>query len=204
MPTGYTALVEDGTVTELRDYMLICARAFGALIMMRDDPMDAPIPEKLEADTRYYDEQIATLTAEIGRLTAMSADHALTESLAANDEARRRHREYEAADQLRLDRHLAMAEKVKAWEPPSPDHVEYKAFMLQQLEVSSRWLGSKRELPDMPIGEAWRRERLADLSDSLSRAIKSRAEEIERTAGRQKWLDDLRGSLPPATGEVAA
>lgn len=198
MPTGYTAKVEDGTVTELRDYMLICARAFGALISMRDDPMDAPIPEKLEPSTDYYDEQIAALTKEISRLSAMTADEALTASLAANDETRRLHREYEAADQLRLDRHLAMAEKVKAWEPPSPEHVEYKAFMLQQLEVSSRWLGTKRELPPMPIGEQWRHERLADLAENLARAHKSRAEEIERTAGRQKWLDDLRGALPPA------
>lgn len=203
MPTGYTAKVEDGTVTELRDYMLICARAFGALIMMRDEPDDAPIPEKFEPSTRYYDEQIATLTKEISRLSAMTADEAMTESLAANNEARRRHREYEAADQLRLDRHLAMAEKVKAWEPPSPEHVEYKAFMLQQLEVSSQWLGTKRELPPMSIGEAWREERLADLTDNLARATKSRAEEIERTALRQKWVDDLRAALPPASGEVA-
>lgn len=204
MPTGYTAGVESGEVTELRDYMLICARAFGALISMRDDPMDAPIPEKLEASTTYYDKQIDALTTEIGRLSAMTADEAMTESLAANNDARRRHREYEAADQLRLDRHLAMAEKVKAWEPPSPEHAEYKAFMLQQLDVSSRWLGTKRELPAMPIGEEWRKQRLADLGENLAHARKSRAEEIERTAQRQKWLDDLRGSLPPVAGEVAA
>lgn len=203
MPTGYTAKVEDGTVTELRDYMLICARAFGALIMMRDEPMDAPIPEKFEPSTDYYDKQIVTLTAEISRLSAMTSDEALTESLAANNEARRRHREYEAADQLRLDRHLAMAEKVKAWEPPSPEHVEYKAFMLQQLEASSQWLGSKRDLPPMSVGEAWRQERLADLTDSLARATKGRADEIERTAKRQKWVDDLRASLPAAS-EVAS
>lgn len=204
MPTGYTAQVEDGTVTELRDYMLICARAFGALISMRDDPMDAPIPEKLEASTGYYDEQIAALTNEISRLSAMTADEALTASLAANDETRRLHREYEAADQLRLDRHLAMADKVKAWEPPSPDHIEYKAFMLQQLEVSSRWLGTKRELPPMPVGDEWRKQFLADLAERLESAQKNRAEEIERTASRQKWLDDLRSALPPVAGEVAA
>ena len=204
MPTVYTAKVEDGTVTELRDYMLICARAFGALVMMRDEPMDAPIPEKFEPSTKYYDEQIAVLTKEISRLSAMTADEALTASLAANDETRRRHREYEAADQLRLERHLAMAEKVKAWEPPSPDHVEYKAFMLQQLEESAKWLGTKRDLPPMSIGETWRQERLADLADSLARATKRRSEEIERTAQRQKWVDALRAALPPASSEVAA
>lgn len=204
MPTSYTAKVEDGTVTELRDYMLICARAFGALVMMRDEPLDAPIPERFEPDTRYYDEQIAMLTKEISRITALTPDDALTESLAANNEVRRLHREREVADQERLRRHQAMAAKVRAWMPPSPDHDEYKAFMLQQLEESAKWLGTKRDLPPMSIGETWRQERLADLADSLARATKRRSEEIERTAQRQKWVDALRAALPPASSEVAA
>jgi len=201
MPTGYTAKVEDGSVTELRDYMLICARAFGALIMMRDDPMDAPIPTKLEPDTGYYDKRITELTADIAKLSAMSADDVLTESLAANNEARRRHREYEAEDQRRLERHQAMAAKVEKWRPPTREHVEYKQFMLQQLEVSSQHLGSTLDLPAMPIGEEWRAKRLSDLQSQLAQNQRNRDQEIERTAGRQKWLDALLASLP---GEVSA
>jgi hypothetical protein len=196
MPTGYTAKVESGETTELRDYILTCARAFGALIMMRDDPMDAPIPKKLEPDTRYYDERIASLTADIAKLSAMSSDDALTESLAANNEARRRHREFEAEDQLRLERHQAMAAMVEKWRPPTRDHVELKSFMLQQLEVSSRHLGGHRELPDMPIGEEWRQKRLSDLKWQLENARENRDKEIERTAGRQAWIDALFASLP--------
>jgi hypothetical protein len=30
MPTGYTAKVNDGSITDLKSYALICARAFGA------------------------------------------------------------------------------------------------------------------------------------------------------------------------------
>ena len=45
MPTGYTADIQDGKITTLREYALSCARAFGALIMMRDDPHDAPIAD---------------------------------------------------------------------------------------------------------------------------------------------------------------
>ena len=197
MPTGYTAKVDDGSLTDLRDYMLICARAFGALIMMRDDPLDAPIPEKLEPSTRYYDERIADLTAEIADLTAMTADQALTKSLAHNDGIRQRHREYEASEQVRLHRHLAMIEKVQAWTPPTPDHVEYKEFMLQQLRISSEHMGMSRPLPPMEIGEVWRAERLADLKASLAITTKHRAEETERTASRQGWVDSLRASLPP-------
>lgn len=45
MPTGYTAGVKDGTVTDFKAFVMQCARAFGALIDMRDDPSDVPIPK---------------------------------------------------------------------------------------------------------------------------------------------------------------
>ena len=46
MPTGYTAPIKDGI--SFNDFMWGCARAFGALIMMRDDPPGTPIPERFE------------------------------------------------------------------------------------------------------------------------------------------------------------
>jgi len=48
MPTGYTYPVVEGKITEFSDFALSCARAFGALITMRDDPHDTPIPETFE------------------------------------------------------------------------------------------------------------------------------------------------------------
>ena len=47
MPTGYTAtLMEKGQT--FQEFIMGCARAFGALIEMRDSPNDAPIPDKFE------------------------------------------------------------------------------------------------------------------------------------------------------------
>lgn len=43
MPTGYTAKVESGEVTELRDYMLICAIGWIVSKMLRyREPIVAP------------------------------------------------------------------------------------------------------------------------------------------------------------------
>ena len=44
MPTGYTYDLYDGKDIEFPDFVMKCARAFGALIEIRDDPMDAAIP----------------------------------------------------------------------------------------------------------------------------------------------------------------
>lgn len=38
------------------EFAMRCARNFGALIMMRDEPLDAPIPEKFEPSGYYKKE----------------------------------------------------------------------------------------------------------------------------------------------------
>lgn len=73
MPTGYTHKVQEGTITEFKDFALSCARAFGALITMRDDPMDATIPDVIEPDG-YYAECVAERKSEFERLQSMSVD----------------------------------------------------------------------------------------------------------------------------------
>ena len=55
MPTGYTAPVEDGSITDLRAYALRCARNTGHLYStLQDVPLDAPIPAVLTADLTYW------------------------------------------------------------------------------------------------------------------------------------------------------
>lgn len=198
MPTGYTAGVESGEITEFRDYLTTCARAFGALIDLRDEPLSADLPEKLEPHTKYYDEQIPVLEARIAEITALTPDQVLTVSLAANDEIRAARRKYEAEDQIRLDRYRAMRSHVEAWQPPTPDHVELKTFMLQQIDTCTDSIGRPfPPLPDLSIGEEWRAERLVDLGQQLDRAKTRRAEEIQRTADRNEWIAQLRASIPP-------
>jgi len=36
MPTGYTTGVQDGTVTEFKDFALLCARMMGEIIIKYD------------------------------------------------------------------------------------------------------------------------------------------------------------------------
>src|SRR5688572_14375055 len=71
MPTGYTStLMEKGQ--SFPEFTMLCARAFGALIEMRDESLDATIPEKFEPSD-YYTDRIAALKAELDTLTSMNA-----------------------------------------------------------------------------------------------------------------------------------
>src|SRR5687768_6886698 len=81
MPTGYTHPVVDGKITEFNDFALSCARAFGALITMRDDAMDAPIPEEFKPETNYHDDRIAADTKRMGEIQAMTLADANTAAL---------------------------------------------------------------------------------------------------------------------------
>ena len=71
MPTGYTAAVKDGITFE--QFAWSCARAFGALIDMRDSPTGAPIPQRFEP-SQYNAVEAEKASAEIERLKREHAE----------------------------------------------------------------------------------------------------------------------------------
>ncbi len=62
MPTGYTADIAKGIT--FQQYAWSCARAFGALVMMRDEPSDAPIPEAF-TPSDYHVKALAEARAKL-------------------------------------------------------------------------------------------------------------------------------------------
>ena len=52
MPTGYTDRIYRGVETSFRTFMLECARGFGALVHLRDEP-GAPIPDVIPPSDYY-------------------------------------------------------------------------------------------------------------------------------------------------------
>ena len=73
MPTGYTAEVQKGISFD--KYALNCARAFGALVSMRDEPSDKEIPEKLEPSD-YHFKAKATAENNLSTLNSLSNEAA--------------------------------------------------------------------------------------------------------------------------------
>lgn len=200
MPTGYTNKVQDGSITELNNFVLTCARGFGALIMMRDTPSDAKIPEQFEPsdfDLKALKEHQAR-KAEIEAMSADAADDA-----AASEYKDRVFRNIERLAEIDAQkrRYEEMVDKVRGWEPPSEDHRELKTFMQQQLlsSIDFDCSGSLREIYTRPVermtGAQWREKNLAELSKSIDRHAASHTEEIARTEGRNKWVRRLRESL---------
>lgn len=199
MATGYTADVCSGKQTEFADFAMTCARAFGALITMRDDPMDADVPEEFEPGT-YNAKRLEEATTAASELRSMTAERAEKAASEAYETAIARHLEYEAEENASDARVEAMMERVSAWTPPTAEHVEMKKFMLEQLRISKR--GSYRSAPPQKLsGPDWLDAERLKVECDIAYHAAEHAKEVERAKGRTEWVRALRASLAQAASE---
>lgn len=195
MPTGYTAPIKEGISFE--EFVWGCARSFGALILMRDDPTDAPIPEFKPSE--YHANALVEARAELARLNAMTSEEADAEALRehANFVAERG-RWQKDSDELR-SKYEAMLAAAKAWKPPTANHAGLKEFMVSQIEESIRFdcHDYSTDMQSKPqSGEEWLSERIGQATDRIGRYAKENEEEIARANSRNSWVKQLHASVP--------
>lgn len=195
MPTGYTAAVGDGEVTEFSDFAMTCARAFGALVTMRDEPADAPVPDEFPVD-EYPMRMFIQNSERLNELRAMSLVDADVAAMVAYSEAVEEYRCHQQEQAATRARYEAMLDKVRAWRPPTPDHVEMKKFMVQQLEQSIRFdCGYERPAPVRQDGATWVAEQIAQAERNAERYAAEHEKAVERAEQRTAWVRALRESL---------
>jgi len=198
MPTGYTAPIADGIT--FKEYAMGCARAFGALIMMRDEPQNAEIPEAFEAST-YHKDAIEKASMELKELLAM--DHATAAAKAK--EAHKKHIDYHteaiAKNEALAVKYKAMLAAVEAYESPSPDHDNFKKFMADQItesmefDCSSKYHREAIESAKLMSGAEWILAEKKRLEDSMEYHKREYQKELDRTNKRNEWIRKLRDSL---------
>jgi len=198
MPTGYTAGVQTGEVTDFKKFAMTCARAFGACVTMRDDDSDAEIPEEFPVDD-YHEKALAAARQDLIAFDAMSDADAIKAHAAFCADRVRFERETIELHSKERARYEAMLAKVEAWKAPSSDHAEFKAFMVQQLKESIKWDCYEIEPTKLPNVDTWKEIRRAELERSVAYHTEGRDKEIERTASRNLWLKQLRESLATST-----
>ncbi|OIN06131.1 hypothetical protein BFS86_19705 [Shewanella algae] len=192
MPTGYTAVVGDGKITTLREFALICARGMGACIMMRDEPWDAPIPERFEPQTKYHDDKLEEAKAVLETLPKLSEAECESRAVEEYKSTMASDAKYRAERELRNSRYRSMLDAVSSWHT---DAEGIKEFMVEQLNISiERDYPSKS--PVKLTGAEWREDRLKQAHHDVAYHERARGEEIWRTQERNRWLSDLRSSLP--------
>lgn len=193
MPTGYTAAIA-GDITFER-FVMRCARAMGACLHMRDEPMDAEITA--HKPSAHYKESLARVEAERDRIDAMSPADAEAAAKADYLTKKESRDSYAEKNQELRDKYLAMFAKVDAWKPPTEGHQEFKNFMLGQLKDSIEFDCGATIWPEAKrlSGDDWLAEQKAANAKQLEYSRDSLAKEIERVTASNDWIYKLRKSL---------
>jgi len=193
MPTGFTQLINDGV--DFKTFVMRCSRAMGALIMMRDDPDDAKIPERFEPNG-YHLREGEKAHKELTRLKSLTTKQIKSEI----------NKEFRAAINQREKRTIDIAKqragyektllKVKEWQPPSPEHVEFKGFMIQQIESSIEFdCKIYNENIEKLSPELWISTKITKCLRDIEYHGKKNDLEISMTESRNIWISRLRKSL---------
>lgn len=189
-------LAENDNVS-FKDFALRCARNFGALVDMRDEPLDAPIPERFEPKDRYkkryenakddYENFVANPPSE------EEIDRKYAEYVTKMMEAAAKYNKEIAVQRKRYE---AMLEKAREWEPPTSEHENLKKFMIQQLEdciefdcgeYDATILGREEWVESLFSADVFKRR--------MDYCFKELQREISRVEERNRWLKELRESL---------
>lgn len=199
MPTGYTADLYDGKEVDFPTFVLTCARAFGATVLLRDSSISVLPTEENVKEGDYTQEKLEAAKAKLDRFIHMEDAELERLTQEANEEARVALEKSLEENERRSTAYLGMIAQVEAWTPPSPDHEGLKEFMLEQLRDSL-----KHDCHEDDYIRRWHpqyttRQFRANQIDSAARDIAYHREQVgkvrERNEGREKWVRDLRKSL---------
>lgn len=196
MPTGYTEDIKKGIT--FPQFAMSCAKAFGACVTMRDDPAKVPIPDEFKPSD-WHEKQLTRAKRILAKLENMTEDEAATRArVECNIESQHIAKAVEETRDL-VAKYNSMLENVKRWQPPTSDHIELKAFMLQQIESSIKFDDMEPYYLEHPAkllsAKDWLTQKIKEAKRDIAYHTKENQEEIERVASRNAWIKALRASL---------
>lgn len=191
MPTGYTAKIYNGEEVNFKSFAMQCARAFGANVMMRDEPMDAEIKEYKVSP--YHNEALEQSEKELEDMQDWTEEQILVYNENTHTkEMESYNKRVKEIESLKI-RYDGMLQQALAWIPPTKDHLQLKEFMIDQLEKSIEFDCSHH------ISVPTRRNYYADKIKNLVWYVEYHKDElqkeIDRTNERNRWNRALRESL---------
>jgi hypothetical protein len=202
MPTGYTWGVSNGSITSEKEYILQCARAFGATIMMRDEPLSTPIPDEFPLSS-YHSEKLNQLNVELEEVNKLS-DAEIEERIELeNWNAIESNKRYRNENEVENKRYEDMLIKVNEWNPPTEEHVSLKKFCIDQIIESTKWQTDLDKFYPLEIPklnpEEWKINRIERINKDILYHTRHHEEEVARTKNRNVWIQQLRESLEGLT-----
>ena len=205
MPTGFTAEILDGKIapTDFRAFATLLSRAFGATIHMRDESLDAEyVPRKV---SQYYLDSLEKSKIALAELETISDEDLLIQHTARLNESLEYHAGKIVEANADADKMRAMIAELEKWVVPTPQHVEFKKYALDQLTSTLERDGdpsyhvreqAKLQAELLQDAATVRAERLEELTHSLEYDERQIREETKRCEEANTWMTKLFDSLP--------
>lgn len=203
MPTGYTGGILDGKIKNFQEFAVLCARAFGATIHMRDESLNTPYEPRIPST--YHLEGITDAMKEIEKIEKASDAKIILmyrKELKADKKRQLGYIKEKKANKVKLENILADA---CLYVPPTPEHQGIKDFMKQQITDTIEW-DCKTDYEDKEIEKIDKELLNTDIEDIRKKLLKSplwnleyhkkeQLAEIKRCEDSNKWVSDYFTSL---------
>ena len=206
MPTGYTALIEDGKVKTVKDYLHACLRNFGICWCLRDSdvPMEEGdlepyIKEAFQKDIDYHRKQLETAKQKLAEFNALSEEDLYRRYERETTEKYDRYNELYVESLKKNELYDKFLTVLQGWSP-SEDFQNIKKFAIQQIETSKdsnpAYWGNEAEKVGLPTREKFEEMKdtiKSDMCKSINWDIDYHQEEMDkRTKGLESALDFYR------------
>lgn len=201
--TGYTASIDDRSITNGKDFLKLCIRAFGVCIDQRDDSLKSPLVTEFKPDDYYNNERVIAIE-KYEKLKNTSIEDYYKNKLKDIERSKRLNANSYENKKLEQQLYLKIKSEVESWIPPTKEHEAIKQFALEQIsagipteeEIMEYKLKAESDL-NYTISDACRdyEIELSDLKDNIEYYEKKCREEAERCNSRDKFMKQFLDSL---------
>lgn len=193
--TGYT---DEAVKTRMNfpDFARRCARAFGFMITLRDEPLSSELPQAFEVDS-YYRESVTKAEADWQEWHTLRPGERASLVERRRQESNAATREYQEVYRAENAYLRGLLAQVEAWDAPA-ELEGMKDFMREQITTSLHdedFDASLLDRSEARTTEELMVNREEALLHRLESARKSLREEEKRVADRNRCLSLLRESL---------
>lgn len=209
MPTGYTAHIEDGTITTGKDFLLLCSRAFGIAIDVKDEPLTVPTPTKFEPSD-YYQKRYDKAKQELFEGRRITFEEAREHMRSAYRDKVEDAKAVISRMKSINDKYSKVRDQVVGWVPPTDGHESIKKFALEQIDMCmycERDFQYWQKIIDAPLDDSdeavqnYMKEFISILEEDLDQAKKNLDEAINNAKEKTEFMKIFIDSLDAMVGE---
>ena len=189
-------VIENENITA-KDYILKCARGFGALEHMKGESLDAEI--RLHTVSNFNKNQIKKMQDALDVFNSKSAEELYEEYQKEMKDAQKIYDEKLAKYQAEKDKLIKLSKEVKKWKSPSHDHDRLREIAIKRLDKliedsTLRLALAKTENWNLSF-EQWKEVLVSELTKHMQRYSIAYRKEKDSVEKQNKWIITLLDSF---------